>query len=81
MNHDLVSYLFEHYSYLAPIEVKGKIKYPYLNEFEKELEKEKIAKYLVDNFFEKLLINNCPSCRKLARTPKAKQCSYCGHHW
>jgi hypothetical protein len=27
------------------------------------------------------IINNCPKCGQLARTPKAKQCRYCGHDW
>ena len=29
----------------------------------------------------KEIINNCPKCQKLARTPKAKQCRHCGHNW
>ncbi len=27
------------------------------------------------------VINNCPKCNQLARTPKAKQCRFCGHNW
>ena len=27
------------------------------------------------------IINKCPKCGKLARTPKAKQCKYCGNKW
>lgn len=27
------------------------------------------------------ILNNCPRCRKLARTPKARQCRHCGHKW
>lgn len=27
------------------------------------------------------VLNFCPVCGKLARTPKAKQCRYCGHDW
>ena len=27
------------------------------------------------------LINNCPKCGRLARTPYAKQCRHCGHDW
>jgi predicted RNA-binding Zn-ribbon protein involved in translation (DUF1610 family) len=28
-----------------------------------------------------MVINNCPNCGKLARTPRAKQCRHCGHDW
>jgi hypothetical protein len=27
------------------------------------------------------LLNNCPVCKRLARTPQARQCRYCGHRW
>lgn len=27
------------------------------------------------------IINNCPKCGKLARTPKAKQCRHCFFSW
>lgn len=27
------------------------------------------------------LINNCPQCAELARTPYAKQCRHCGYDW
>ena len=30
---------------------------------------------------DKVFINHCPNCGKLARTPKAKQCRFCGHDW
>jgi len=26
-------------------------------------------------------LNLCPLCNKLARTPQAKQCRFCGHNW
>ncbi len=26
-------------------------------------------------------LNNCPVCGRLARTPYAKQCKWCGHNW
>ena len=28
-----------------------------------------------------IFFNNCPICNKQARTPKAKQCTFCGHKW
>ncbi|MGF7041049.1 hypothetical protein [Mucilaginibacter lappiensis] len=30
---------------------------------------------------DKVYFNLCPVCRKLARTPDAKQCRFCGHDW
>lgn len=27
------------------------------------------------------IVNNCPKCNKLTRTPRAKQCRHCGHDW
>jgi hypothetical protein len=30
---------------------------------------------------DKMFFNNCSKCGKLARTPEAKQCRYCGHSW
>lgn len=30
---------------------------------------------------EKIFLNTCPNCKKLARTPKAKQCRQCGTDW
>ncbi|KAB1232315.1 hypothetical protein [Chryseobacterium viscerum] len=29
----------------------------------------------------KVFFNNCPKCDKLARTPYARQCRYCGYNW
>lgn len=29
----------------------------------------------------KVFLNNCPKCGKLARTPMAKQCRHCSHNW
>ncbi len=29
----------------------------------------------------KIYFNKCPDCSKLARTPQAKQCRYCGYSW
>ena len=28
-----------------------------------------------------LKLNLCPKCHQIARTPKAKQCRFCGHDW
>jgi hypothetical protein len=28
-----------------------------------------------------ILLNNCPNCSRLTRTPNAKQCRHCGFDW
>ena len=30
---------------------------------------------------DKVVINRCPVCQRIVRTPKAKQCLWCGHDW
>ncbi|KAA0129274.1 hypothetical protein FY557_05065 [Chryseobacterium sp. SN22] len=40
-----------------------------------------VAKRIVAQTPEKIFFNNCPNCGKLARTPVAKQCRYCGLSW
>jgi hypothetical protein len=46
---------------------------------------EKLDKYIAERILsahsDKVLINNCPNCGRLARTPSAKQCRHCGHSW
>jgi hypothetical protein len=36
---------------------------------------------ILENYPEKVFFNKCPKCNKLARTPKAKQCRFCGYNW
>lgn len=43
--------------------------------------KHRVAERILRDEPEKVFINNCPKCGKLARTPKAKQCRFCGHDW
>ncbi len=40
-----------------------------------------IVKRIMSETPEKVFFNNCPKCEKLARTPYAKQCRYCGYSW
>lgn len=40
-----------------------------------------IATRIVAQAPEEIFFNNCPDCGKLARTPAAKQCRYCGLSW
>lgn len=81
MEKDKVNYLIEHFLYLLPPETKSKLKYPYLSQEEVEVEKKIIAEIIFKDFGDHVLFNNCPKCKKLARTPKAKQCRYCGYNW
>jgi hypothetical protein len=39
------------------------------------------AKKILQNFPEEVFLNNCQKCGKLARTPTAKQCRFCGFDW
>ncbi|MFN5982314.1 MAG: hypothetical protein ACK46Y_04020 [Fluviicola sp.] len=40
-----------------------------------------VANRIMQESPEKVFLNNCPKCDKLARTPKAKQCRHCGYSW
>jgi hypothetical protein len=40
-----------------------------------------VAERMVRDHPEKVVLNYCPICDKLARTPHAKQCRHCGHSW
>ena len=41
----------------------------------------KTAERILNENLDKINFNNCPKCGKLARTPKAKQCRFCGYDW
>lgn len=41
----------------------------------------KTAIKLLAEFPDKVLLNNCPNCGRLARTPMALQCRFCGYDW
>jgi hypothetical protein len=41
----------------------------------------KVVQRIMTETPEKVFLNNCPKCSKLARTPYAKQCRYCGYSW
>jgi hypothetical protein len=40
-----------------------------------------VANRILTQNSDKVFFNNCPNCNKLARTPYARQCRYCGHNW
>jgi hypothetical protein len=41
----------------------------------------KVALRILTEHKEELILNLCPNCNKLARTPLAKQCRFCFHSW
>ena len=41
----------------------------------------KCAERILKKDPDKVFLNQCPVCKKLARTPYARQCRYCGHNW
>ncbi len=51
-----------------------------LNDGVEEFRKRTALRILKENEG-KLKWNYCPKCFKLARTPDAKQCRYCGYDW
>ncbi|WP_160140087.1 hypothetical protein [Chryseobacterium sp. c4a] len=41
----------------------------------------KVVQRIMTETPEKVFFNTCPQCNRLARTPFAKQCRYCGYSW
>ena len=39
------------------------------------------AQRILADHSDKVAFNNCPQCGALARTPKARQCRFCGFDW
>lgn len=39
------------------------------------------AQRIMNDHGNELIFNFCPKCKALARTPKARQCRFCGHDW
>ena len=40
-----------------------------------------VARRILEETLDKVFLNNCPKCDRLARTPYARQCRHCGHRW
>lgn len=36
---------------------------------------------IIRDHSDQVFINRCPSCQKIVRTPRAKQCLWCGYSW
>ena len=42
---------------------------------------ERVAQRILGDHRDEVGFNNCPQCGALARTPKARQCRFCGFDW
>ncbi len=40
-----------------------------------------VARRIMKEAPDKVFLNTCPKCNRLARTPYARQCRHCGHRW
>lgn len=40
-----------------------------------------VAERILNQNYDKVFLNNCPKCNRLARTPYASQCRHCGNNW
>lgn len=43
--------------------------------------KQRISELIFREHKHELVLNLCPKCSKIARTPSAKQCRFCFHSW
>ncbi|WP_129717202.1 hypothetical protein [Pedobacter sp. SYP-B3415] len=41
----------------------------------------KVAERILTEHPDRVVLNVCEKCHKLARTPAARQCRHCGHNW
>ena len=64
----LTDYLWTHYRYLLPPEHREKAGI-------------EAARRLLADHREEIVVNRCPRCRRIVRTPKAKLCLWCGYSW
>lgn len=81
MEKEKIDYLLNYFLDLLPLEEKHNLRNPYLTDFEKKLEREIVATMLLVKYKDKIVLNKCPKCGKIARTPKAKQCRFCQYDW
>jgi hypothetical protein len=40
-----------------------------------------VCRRLLAEAGDRVFVNRCPACRRVVRTPTAKQCFWCGHDW
>lgn len=80
MTEELKNYLIWYCrEWMLPEEIRALERMPLFG-YDVEEFKIAIANRILNDHYEEV-INNCPKCGKLARTPKAKQCRYCQFDW
>jgi hypothetical protein len=42
---------------------------------------QRVRDRLLDEHSDQIVINRCPSCDRIVRTPRARVCVWCGHTW
>lgn len=81
MEKETVDYIKNYFSNLMTNDERLALQYRmYIQNTSGEFELEVVNRIMAETP-EKVFFNNCPKCNKLARTPTAKQCRYCGHSW
>ncbi|MEN4762321.1 MULTISPECIES: hypothetical protein [unclassified Chryseobacterium] len=82
MDKETLKYIITYYSNLMTTDEKIHLKHKiFIPENDYEEFEINIANRIIKESSQKIFFNNCPQCEKLARTPFAKQCKYCGHSW
>ena len=46
-----------------------------------DLFRKRVKERLLQEHTHEIFINRCPKCDRVVRTPRAKQCLWCGHDW
>lgn len=46
-----------------------------------EVFRARVAQRILDEHKPEVILNYCPKCAGLTRTPRAKWCPHCGHDW
>jgi hypothetical protein len=43
--------------------------------------RQQVCERLLAAYGDQIIINRCPACQHIVRTPKARLCVWCGHTW
>jgi hypothetical protein len=43
--------------------------------------RQRVCSRVLSEARDKVVINRCPNCHRVLRTPLARQCFWCGHNW